>query len=91
LGEAALLNSENVARVLDVVIRSLQGLRDDIADGSREDVSERLEMALEGRRRWLGERVQADWSNTRGKLDVTNVPTFWERLVGARKPSNKEK
>lgn len=91
LGEAALLNRENVARVLDVVIGSLQGLRDDIANGNREDVSKRLEMALEGRRRWLGERLQGDWSNELEKTDLTKLPSFWERLVGTRKRPDTEK
>jgi len=90
LGEAALLNGENVARVLDVVIGSLQGLRDDISEGNREDVSERLEMALEGRRRWLGERLQGEWSNEAGKPDLNQYPSFMERLIGIRKPSKTE-
>ncbi len=66
--------SENVARVLDVVIGSLQGLRDDIASGNRENVSERLEMALESHDRWLGERLQGDWANEAEKPDPAINP-----------------
>lgn len=84
LGEAALLNRENVARVLDVVIGSLQGLRNDIADDSREDVFERLELAFEGRRRWLGERLQGDWTREAERPDLSTIPTFWERFLGTR-------
>lgn len=84
LGEAALFNRENVARVLDVVIGSLQGMRNDIASGNREDVFERLELALEGRRRWLAERLQADWQNEGKQIDLQNLPTFWERFLGSR-------
>jgi len=83
LGEAALLNRENVARVLDVVIGSLQGMRDDIAAGSQEDVRERLELALDGRRRWLAERLQADWLES-ARPDLSKLPTFWERFLGSR-------
>lgn len=90
LGEAALLNRENVTRVLDVVIGSLQGLRDDISNGNREDISERLELALEGRRRWLGERLQGDWSNE-GKQESAQIPTFWEHMLGSRKRPGSEK
>ena len=89
LGEAALLNRENVARVLDVVIGSLQGLRDDIANGHREDAFERLELALEGRRRWLGERLRGDWANGAGKSDPNQYPSFMERLIGIRRKSSK--
>lgn len=84
LGEAALVNRENVARVLDVVIGSLQGMRNDVANGNREDVLERLELALEGRRRWLAERLQANWQNEGKEIDLQNLPTFWERFMGSR-------
>ncbi|MGB7873160.1 MAG: prephenate dehydrogenase [Anaerolineales bacterium] len=90
LGEAALLNSENVARVLDVVIGSLQGLRDDIANGNKEDISERLELALEGRRRWLGERLRGDWSTEMEKTNLDQYPNFMERLVGSRRRPKSE-
>ena len=91
LGEAALLNRENVSRVLDVVIGSLQGLRDDIANGNQEDISERLELALEGRRRWLGERLQGDWSTEMDKPSLDQYPSFMERLIGMGKRSKPEK
>ena len=90
LGEAALLNSENVSRVLDVVIGSLQGLRDDVANDNREDLFERLELALEGRRRWLGERLQGDWTNETRKTDPNQYPSFMERLIGIRKPKTEK-
>lgn len=84
LGEAAIFNRENVARVLDGVIGSLQGMRNDIADGNREDVFERLELALEGRRRWLAERLQADWQSEGKQIDLQNLPSFWDRFMGSR-------
>lgn len=90
LGAAALLNNENVVRVLDVVIGSLQGLRDDVANGNREDVSERLEMALEGRRRWLGERLQGDWMNEDLPSNQPQIPGFWEKMLGSRKRPGSE-
>lgn len=87
LGEAATLNRENVARVLDMVIGSLQSLRDDIANGNREDVFERLETALDGHHRWFGERLRSNWSyaNKVKKQDTPQIPSFWERLLGFRK------
>jgi len=84
LGDAAIYNRENVSRVLDVVIASLQGMRNDIANGNREDVFDRLELALDGRRRWLAERLQADWQNEGKEVDLQDLPTFWERFMGAR-------
>ena len=84
LGEATLLNNSNVARVLDVVIASLQGMRDDIASGSRQNLFDRLELALDGRRRWLAERLQANWQSEGKEMNFDKVPSFWERFMGAR-------
>ena len=84
LGEAALLNGENVARVLDMLIGSLQGMRNDISNGNRDQFFERLELATDGRRRWLAERLQADWLQGE-KPDMSQLPTFWDRMVGTRK------
>ncbi len=89
LREAAVLNSENVARVLDVVIGSLQGLRNDIAEGKREDVTERLELALEGRRRWLAERMKANWPEGE-RPDMSKLPSIRERLLGSLGNSRKK-
>ncbi len=90
LGEAATLNRENVARALDVVIGSLQGLRDDIANGNREDVIKRLETALDGHDRWFGERLRGDWSYAnKVKQGIPQNPSYWERLLGFRKRSIK--
>jgi len=88
-GEAALLNRENVARVLDVVIGSLQGLRNDIANGNRDEVLARLEMAFEGRKRWLGERLRSDWAYPGESPDLSKLPSFWERLLGSREAFKK--
>ena len=63
----------------------------DIANSNQESLSDRLELALEGRRRWLGERLQGDWTNEMGKPDPNQYPSFMERLVGIRKPSDQEK
>ena len=85
LTEAALLNQKNVTRVLDTVIGVLSGLRQDIAEGDREGVSERIEQALISRERWLTERLSAKWTEGE-KPDLSEIPSVWERmLVGSRK------
>jgi prephenate dehydrogenase len=84
LREAAILNQENVTRVLDVVIGALTGLRDDIAGGNHEQLSERLELALDGRERWLSERTRAEWS-IRDNADLSDLPSLTDRLFGTRK------
>ncbi|MEP7136415.1 MAG: prephenate dehydrogenase/arogenate dehydrogenase family protein [Chloroflexota bacterium] len=61
LGEAALGNRENVLRMLDVYMLSLQKLRDGIDSGDNKSVIEFLEDAVKARDRWLSERTNADW------------------------------
>lgn len=61
LTSTAMSNRENVLRVLDSVIASLQALRDDIHRESADSLTERLERAREGRERWWNERQQANW------------------------------
>jgi prephenate dehydrogenase len=84
LGETALLNSENVTRVLDMLIGSLQGLRNDISSADQDQVLKRLELALEGRDRWLAERTRGDWIEGETP-DLSTLPSFWERMMGSRK------
>ena len=91
VGEAALLNSENVTRKLDVVIAALQSLRDDIANDKREELMQRLEKSLDGRLLWFEDRKSGDWLNDGQPTSSVELPTFWEQLVGTRKRSLPEK
>lgn len=61
LGEAALGNRENVLRVIDAYMTSLQKLRDGINDGDNKFVVEFIDDAVKARDRWLSERTNADW------------------------------
>lgn len=60
-GQAALLNRENVTRLLDEYVLALQDLRALIAAGDENGLTETLDAALEGRRIWLAQRTLADW------------------------------
>lgn len=90
LGEAAIANRESVTRVLDVMIASLQGMRNDIANGNRDDVFERLELASEGHQRWLAQRMRDEWQSDEHQVDLRNLPSFWERILGSRKRPGKD-
>ena len=84
LGEGALLNPEGFSRVLDLMIASLQGIRSEVADGDRDRLLERLDLALAGRQRWLSERIQADWTKPE-KVELSEIPNLAERLFGSTK------
>ena len=60
---AALLNQDNVQRVLDSAIAALQALRSDIARQDKDALRARLERARRGRDLWWKERQLGDWSN----------------------------
>jgi prephenate dehydrogenase len=74
-------NRVGVVHALDVAIAVLRGLRDDIESENDDGVAHRLESALKGRQRWMGERLAADWSNTQ-KVDMSKVAPLSERLFG---------
>jgi prephenate dehydrogenase len=78
LSEAALGNRENVLRVLDTYISSLQRLRNEIEHGDNQSVAEFLDDAVKARDRWLNERIKADWENVRQQNDDSF--SFGERL-----------
>jgi prephenate dehydrogenase len=78
---SALQNRVNIVRSLDVTIAALQGLRDDIEKGDDDGVADRLESALEGRQRWLRERLTADWKKE-VRSEALDMPSFSERLFG---------
>ena len=66
---AALLNGENVLRVLDGALAALQAIRQDIASQDGKALAERLGRARRGREQWWQERQSMDWSGD-GKPDL---------------------
>jgi len=95
LAVAALGNRAALVHALDVLLASLQGLRDDLAQGDEEGVRERLQYALEAHQHWLAERAAAEWLNE-GGTNLGEMPTMNERLGqmlfgGAFSPPGKKK
>jgi len=91
LAYAAVYNSENVGRVLDTLIYTLQEIRAEVADRDSKALEERFTRARDGRLNWLGERSSANWAAR--ELDPSsNVPSSTEwlgRLVGVRPKKKK--
>jgi prephenate dehydrogenase len=61
LATTALLNPENVLRVLNSVIAALKNIRDDIAEDDKDSLNSRLVRARRGRDIWWKERQAANW------------------------------
>ena len=78
LGESALVNRENIVLLLNAYITSLLNLRDEIDEGNRDAVLERLGEAWNGRNRWLDERNSAEW--LKGQGQEIDAPSFGDRV-----------
>lgn len=93
LSSTAMLNRENVVRVLDSVIASIQVLRDDIQQDNTEALIKRLGRAREGRERWWQERQEANWAaEGRPKIENTSIASsiFGELLRFGGKPRHED-
>ena len=77
---AVMKNRSNTVHALDILIAGLKGMRDEIEQGDETSVGERLEAALQGHKRWLKERYEADWHGPSTK--PVDIPSFTERLFG---------
>jgi prephenate dehydrogenase len=76
LRDAALHNKENVTRVLDGLIASLQDIREDIAAEGIDSLTKHLEQALDGRIKWQSERESAQWQPPGN--NASDLPTSGE-------------
>jgi prephenate dehydrogenase len=91
MGQAALLNAENIVRMLDEVIDEIHVLRDAIAAQDTDRVQERIDNARRGREQWWIQRLSADWEPkpTQG----TRLPSggdVFGRLFGLRPRKDKD-
>jgi prephenate dehydrogenase len=92
LSSAAVLNRENVLRMIDSFVAALHALRMDIDESDEASLSERLERARQGRIRWWEERQTADWlKEASSDIEMPEDPGILGRLFGAgRKPKKKD-
>jgi len=88
LRESALLNRQNVLRMMDCVIASLQAIRNDIENDDSEALEARLSRARQGQEQWWQQRLAADWANEGIPKSETPTASDWfGRLIGVgRKP-----
>ncbi|MEW6093043.1 MAG: prephenate dehydrogenase/arogenate dehydrogenase family protein [Chloroflexota bacterium] len=82
LAETVLQNRENVVRLLDEMIVSLEDLKQVISAQERKNLLGRLERAREGRSRWWRERSAGDWQAADLQTDEMPRASLWKRLFG---------
>lgn len=90
LAEAALLNRENVLRVIESAIAAVQAIRQDLQRGDEGSLEEKLTRARRSREEWLKVRMDADW--VRQELPGSAPPTtsgLFGRLMGFERRGKK--
>jgi len=87
LSATAQLNRENIVRVIDGVVASLQTLRNDIVN----DEAKRLERARRGRDEWWRQRLTSDWVGEGTKdYEAPRVSDYFGQLLGVRRRKKEE-
>jgi prephenate dehydrogenase len=90
LGQAAILNRDNVVRMLDQLILSLQTLRQKIAEKDNAGLSKLITHALEGRLNWWHERQQGYWEGAPMDASLSSGNAFGRLFgIGTRPKENK--
>jgi prephenate dehydrogenase len=85
LRSSAILNRENVVRVLDSLIAILHSMRHEIEQEDAAAVDERLGRARRGRELWWKQRLSADWMGEESRpADTPNASEWFGRLLGIR-------
>ena len=91
LSATALLNRENVVRVIDGVIGSLQTIRNEIEKDESEILAKRLARARRGYDEWWRQRLTSDWvGEGPQEYDASNESDYFGRLLGIRKRKKEE-
>ncbi len=83
VGEAVILNRDNLLRVIDNLIASLYEFRGSIEESNRDGLLELLERARINRRTWWGERLRSEWAyNSASRVEIPENPGLMSRLIG---------
>ncbi|HSO27972.1 MAG TPA: prephenate dehydrogenase/arogenate dehydrogenase family protein, partial [Anaerolineales bacterium] len=89
LRTSALLNRNNVLRMIDSSIAALQAIRSDIDNNDSEALDERLKRARQGRERWWSERQRGEFSDQdpATAVEMPKSSDIFSRLLGVNRRS----
>ena len=86
LTTAAMLNRDNVIRVLDGAVAALNAIRGDLLNEDSKTLDERLNRAREGRRTWLNARLAANWAaEETATVEAPTASEVFGRFIGRGK------
>jgi prephenate dehydrogenase len=91
LGQAALLNKDNTIRLINDAIRALADLRDSVADGQAEEVTELMKHAKTGRESWLNRRMASDFETATPQIDMPSSADYFKGMFGLRGKKKEKK
>ena len=86
LGVSSILNRENLLRLLDSTIASLEAIRGDIDAKDETALNGRLKRAREGRQIWWAERQSGSWGDGAEEAPMPQTPGALSRMFGIGKP-----
>jgi prephenate dehydrogenase len=87
LGASSILNRENLLRLLDSAIASLEDLRGDIDAKDQAALNERLKRARVGREIWWAQRQTGSWGDGAEEAPMPESPGMFGRMFGMGKNS----
>jgi prephenate dehydrogenase len=90
LTTAAMLNRENVIRVLDGAVAAMNAIRNDLTNEDPATLDERLNRAREGRQMWVNGRLAANWAaEETTSVEAPTASEVFGRFIGrGRKKKN---
>lgn len=92
MASACLQNRDNMARVLDQLIASLQNLRATLASQQEQALIEQLTHDLEARQRWWQERLAAEWGPGEGpEAKAPPASSMLRRMLFGERPSERRR
>jgi prephenate dehydrogenase len=91
LGQAVLMNRENIVRVIDNLIASLTDLRQAAAEEDADKLHSLLEHARDGRMDWWKQRQTSNWEATVPRAEMPAKGEFLKRFFGLGLFGRKEK
>lgn len=91
LSSSAILNRQNLVRMIDSTIAALQTLRSDIQAENTSALRERLVRARDGRVLWWNQRQKADWLTEElgSKQEMPKASDIFGNLLGFRRKPKK--
>lgn len=85
ISTSAIMNRENVLRVMDNLVAALQAIRGDIEQEDADSLDERLERARRGREDWWRQRTASEWTGEDlPKVEIPSASDWFGRLIGKR-------